>query len=389
MLKNTLLHASTFPAAAGLSLSLSLSAQGNSATHTHIPAQTEVKAKLGVAAVSADHDYGEEIPASEAQATQIALKFVKAKVEGVRDSEGKSVRFAHPKAHGCVEAQFTVANDLPEWAKTSVFQPGADYRASVRFSNGANDPDYVERTLPDGRVIKVGDPRGMAVKLHDVAGQKLLEDAPSDEMDFVMINHPVFFTRDAMDYTQFLQASAAGKLPAYFADGRGEHFTIVQAIQGKRVTNPLAERYFSMSAYGFGKEAAKFSAKPCSGQEFVASKTPESDNMLREAMVEQLAKGGVCFEFGVQRRSNPASMPIENPMVDWPQSASAYVTVARLTIEKQSFDTPEMHDLCEKRRFSPWHANIDHRPLGINRMRKRLYSAGGKLRNDINDREKS
>src|SRR5450631_198497 len=74
---------------------------------------------------------------------------------------GTARRDAHPKAHGCVKAEFHVDEKLePRFAK-GVFIPGKTYRAWVRFSNGnpdANKPDT------DGME------RGMSIKLLGVPG---------------------------------------------------------------------------------------------------------------------------------------------------------------------------------------------------------------------------
>ena len=57
---------------------------------------------------------------------------------------GTARRDAHPKAHGCVRAEFHVDEKLdPRFAK-GAFMPGKTYQAWVRFSNGnpdANKPD--------------------------------------------------------------------------------------------------------------------------------------------------------------------------------------------------------------------------------------------------------
>src|SRR5260221_4813697 len=79
---------------------------------------------------------------------------------------GTARRDAHPKAHGCLKAEFRVDENIdPRFAK-GVFVPGKAYQAWVRFSNGnpdANKPDT------DGME------RGMSIKLLGVPGINVLE----------------------------------------------------------------------------------------------------------------------------------------------------------------------------------------------------------------------
>jgi hypothetical protein len=99
-------------------------------------------------------------------------------------------------------------------------------------------------------------------------------------------------------------------------------------------------------------------------------------------MAAQLATGGACFEFQVQTRTVPASMPIEDPTIEWKEAQSPFVTVARIDIPAQ---TPEAADMCEIRSYTPWHSIPAHRPLGgISRVRKDVYVTISKLRHQLN-----
>src|SRR5207247_2181951 len=112
---------------------------------------------------------------------------------------GSAHRDAHAKAHGCVRAEFKVDEKLPGDLRRGLFQEGKTYKAWIRFSNGSG------RAGPDSK----GDGRGMAVKL--IAGNAT--------QDFLMINAPAFFVRDAADYVAFSSAAAAGKPASFFFPG--------------------------------------------------------------------------------------------------------------------------------------------------------------------------
>ena len=102
-------------------------------------------------------------------------------------------------------------------------------------------------------------------------------------------------------------------------------------------------------------------------------------------LAAQLAEGPASFDFMVQLRSDPASMPIEDPTIEWPEDAAPFIPVARIDIGPQEFDSPERNALCENLSFSPWHCAPAHRPLGgINRMRRTVYETVSALRHRLN-----
>ena len=75
--------------------------------------------------------------------------------------------------------------------------PGKRYPAWIRFSNADADAH---------RSDAKGDVRGMAVKLLDVPGEKILEeDRFAPTQDFMMINDPVFLTDHAENYLKLVE----------------------------------------------------------------------------------------------------------------------------------------------------------------------------------------
>lgn len=107
------------------------------------------------------------------------------------------VRDAHPKAHGCVRANFKVVKNLPAQLKHGVLKEREHYCAWVRFSNSNEDPDRSD-------VEKDG--RGMAIKLMGVPGKTLLDaHKNAGTQDFIMISNPVFFINDALDYAKLVE----------------------------------------------------------------------------------------------------------------------------------------------------------------------------------------
>ena len=117
----------------------------------------------------------------------------------MRREFGPSRRDAHAKAHGCLKADFSVK------ARYSCgTAQGRLRRDAVLYAPGSVSPT-VDGKLQDDAYR---DGRGMAIKLTGVEGPKLLaHEAEAKTQDFVMINSPAFFIRNARDYVSFLDAS--------------------------------------------------------------------------------------------------------------------------------------------------------------------------------------
>ena len=298
-----------------------------------------------------------------------------------RDGHAIARRDVHPKAHGCVKAEFQVLDQLPIALAQGLFKTGSRYPAWIRFSNGSQNPDH-----PD---IK-GDARGMAIKILNVDGQKLLEDnANPSAQDFILINHPVFFVNDPKRYlslTRAINGNLLNKLMIPFALGFKGSKIAIQSTRSK-IANPVQTRYWSMTAYQWGngatRNAVKYSVRPCSARQDAIPSHP-APNYLRNALKQSLSKADVCMEFLVQPRTSSA-LSVEDAMTEWKESNAPFYKVATLTIPRQEFDNPAQNQFCENLAFSPWHALPAHKPLGVsNRLRKVVYAQISQFRQQLN-----
>lgn len=311
---------------------------------------------------------GERIPDSEARVLPRLLAEAKRRV--VDAAVGSPARRdAHPKMHGCVRATFRVLDGLPAELRQGVFAEIRSWPAWVRFSNGNATPG------PDGKP----DGRGMAIKLMGVAG------SPSGTQDFVLINHPAFFVRDAADYLDFTTASPEWR---FFVPGlnplswRLRELRTALAITRHSVSNPLSARYFSMAPFCCGERAAKWSAKPLPPDSQHQGR--DGEHFLRANLAAHLASCEARFEFQVQLQTDPTTQPVEDPRIVWNERAAPFVTVAELVIPPQSFDTPARDAFGERLSFTPWHCVPAHRPLGgINRIRRDVYDSISRLRHEL------
>lgn len=294
-----------------------------------------------------------------------------------------ALRDAHPKAHGCVRAEFKINETLPPLLAQGVFIPGKTYQAWIRFSNGSSNAKQAD--------IKK-DARGMAIKLLEVSG-KNLSDENSSTQDFIMINHPVFFANDPARYLSFMQDINSDKFlkKLHIPFALGAKGTWIALNSRNKISNPLQTRYWSRVPYQLGlgdhRQAVKYSARACST---IVSPIPARPNrdFLREALRTSLQESDACMEFLVQPRTS-TSMSVEDSMTEWKEDQAPFYKVATIHIPKQVFDTPEQNKFCENLSFTPWHALVEHKPLGgINRMRKIIYEQISRVRHEMNSTER-
>lgn len=280
--------------------------------------------------------------------------------------EGQEMRrHAHPKMHGCVNAEFTILDDIDASLKTGIFKVPKTYDALIRFSNG-----YAE-VRPDAKK----DVRGMAIKLFNVAGKKLMNSQESVEVqDFIMIDHEVFMSKTLKEFHKVMHAVAMGKGALILFLLNPAHFPFLKRLikSQKQCRNVLDSGYWSVTPYLFGEgRAVKYHVAPANDRTLKGDIVPSDNDYLRTNMVNTLAETDVFFDFFIQVQTDPHLMPVEDPTVKW---NSPFIKVARIKIPRQQFDTDERRKMAENLSFSPWHSLEEHRPLGaFNRARKAIY----------------
>lgn len=329
---------------------------------------------------SIDSSLSESLYPNEAA---IAEKIAEVIEKSIREKYyvGTALRDAHPKAHGCVRADFQVQEKLPKNLAQGIFIPGKTYQAWIRFSNGSPDASQAD--------IKK-DARGMAIKVLGIPGGKLLEDENNaSTQDFIMINHPVFFINDPDRYLALMQDINSENFFRKFHIPfvLGSKGTLIAFNLKTKISNPLQTRYWSMVPYQLGlgsdRQAVKYSVRACSA---VVDPMPDqpSHDFLREVLRNSLQKEDACMEFLVQARTSNA-MSVEDSMTEWKESQAPFYQVATIHIPKQVFDTPDQNKFCEDLSFTPWHALPEHKPLGVvNRLRKIIYERISQVRHEMN-----
>lgn len=284
-------------------------------------------------------------------------------------------RGQHPKMHGLLRAEFTVATDVPESMRVGLFAgAGRTYRAYVRYSTARGTDDQEAGA------------HGMAIKLMGVDGPE------GTTQDFVLLDCPVFFLANPLQYVEFEEAllRSRGKsglgtalmLLLHYFWRHPNHLKNLKRAARSDVTDPLAVRYWSVTPYRLGDRPVKYTVRP-SGD---AAAVTRSADMFKAAIKAHLAAGDAEFAFQVQAQADPATMPVDDPTREWDEAASVPQTVARLRIPAgQDFDTEENRRLAEHLSFTPWHALPEHAPLGgLNLARKAVYDSLSEFRHALN-----
>jgi Catalase len=301
------------------------------------------------------------------------------------------LRSVHAKSHGLLTGELRILRDLPPVLAQGLFAKEGSYPVAMRFSTVPGD------LLDD----KVSTPRGLAIKLIGVEGERVPGSEDDTTQDFVMVNAPTFGVKDAKHFLSKLTLLAATTdkaeplKKALSAVARGTEKIIeafggksgnIVALGGHPETNLLGETYFSQTPVRYGDYVAKLSLLPTSPELKGLTNAPVDlhgkPDGLREAVVRHFAQHGGIWELRVQLCTDLSTMPIEDASVEWSEAESPYIAVAVLSVAPQNaWSEARSAAIDDGMAFSPWHALAAHRPLGsVMRARKVAYRAMAKVR---------
>lgn len=308
---------------------------------------------------------------------------------------GHAVRSLHAKSHALLQGTLTVLDGLPAALAQGMFATPGAHRVVMRISTGPGD------VLPDS----ISSPRGLAFKVFDVQGERLPGSQDANTQDFLFAGGPVFGAPDAkhfapmlallaktVDKAEGLKKIASGLLQALEGaiEGLGGQSGAVQALGGKRNTNPLGDIYYSQTPFLYGRNIAKFSLAPVSANLLAVKDQlihPHGrPNALREEIHTVTSAGNAVWELRVQLCTDLQKMPLENAAQRWDENESPFVTVARIEVGPQPAWTEGRAKVVDDAlAFDVWHGLAAHRPLGsINRVRQMVYAKSSGLRRQFN-----
>ncbi|WP_207540812.1 catalase family protein [Sabulicella rubraurantiaca] len=337
----------------------------------------------------------EEIEAGEKETEQSLIETMRGIQETTFKDYGHALRSVHAKSHALLEGELRVLGNLPPALAQGIFARRATYPVILRLSTNPGD------ILDDD----ISSPRGLAVKVIGVEGERLEGSEGGATQDFVMANAPAFGAPGPKAFAGNLSLLAASTdtgqawKKAFSAVARAAEGA-VEAVGGKSMmltmmgghplTHLLGETFYTQSPFRHGEFVAKLSIVPVS-RELVALKNKKVDlsgrpNGLREEAIEFFRQQGGEWEVRVQLRTNAATMPIEDASVTWPEEDSPYLPVARITVPPQpAWSEARARIADDGLSFSPWNGIAAHQPLGgVNRARRNAYREAAQFRSARN-----
>lgn|GEM_PF-1175461 len=318
-----------------------------------------------------------------AQSIADSMGQVRLRETRVGPSDGaRARRDMHAKHQGLLLARFAVASDLAAIGErlgvpleTGIFRAGRVYDCFLRFSSGSK---YVRSDeLPDGR--------GLGLKV-------LLPEGKSQ--DFVLLNGPAFFARDAAEMAVISQLEVQDLFDLSHLlrarNARGVRAAL--HMLGNQGISPLDLAYHSQTPYAHDEHVVKYRVRRVSPRTVVPVDAYRGDQRLFLALRDELhptsnaARPPIVLEFAVQlARAHEESFPVDDATVVWDEHLSPFIPIATIVIEPQPFDTVRRMAAAEVLTFNPWNGLREHEPLGsINIARRRVYELGVGYRAKLN-----
>ncbi len=333
--------------------------------------------------------------AGEAKATEEVMASMQTIRETTLRDGGHAIRSVHAKSHGLLQAELEVFDRLSPILAQGLFAKAGHYPVVMRFSTIPGD------ILDDA----VSVPRGLAVKVIGVEGERLPGSEGDVTQDFVLVNGPAFNSPNLKMFAANLKLlatttdKAEGAKKALSAVLRGaEH--IVEALGGESVlvktlggspeTNLLGETYYSQAALRWGDYIAKLSITPVSPELRALTDAPtpagKDRDALRHAVIDHFSRHGGEWDVRAQLCTDIQKMPVENAHAAWSEEESPYLPVGRIIAPPQTgWSEARSRIVDDGLAFSPWHGLLAHQPLGsVMRARRRAYEASAKFRADHN-----
>ena len=253
----------------------------------------------------------------------------------------------------------------------------------------------------------VSTPRGMAVKIVGVEGERLPGSEGDATQDFVMVNGPAFNAPSARKFLGSVKllaattdkaeaakkvASAALRGVETVLEAFGHKSPTITSLGGQRETHILGDTFYSQAPLLWGPYMVKVCVAPVSPELRALTDAPLAvngkPNGIREAVVEFFRQNGAEWELRVQLCTDLEAMPIEDASVAWPETRSPYLPVARISVPPQvAWSEARSAAVDDGMAFSPWHGLAAHRPIGsIMRARKMAYARSERFRGERNGR---
>ncbi|MBL8950574.1 MAG: hypothetical protein JNK82_07355 [Myxococcaceae bacterium] len=290
-------------------------------------------------------------------------------LQGLQRARAQKGRALHLKQNLALKGELVIDPDLPEPARHGLGARPGRYGVWVRLSNGSG------ASQPDPK----GDLRGFALKVIGVDGKKVIPGMESARtQDLLFINHPITAMRNTDEFLAIVKGmqTPALLLPRLIgAVGFFRALAILKAAVkdlGFKMTSVATTDYFTAAPISWGPYAVKVKlearAKPDP-----SAKAGGTPGYIGEELTSRVKANAVVYDLRIQHYVDPTSTPIEEHDREW---HSPWLTIGTLTLPAQDVTSPEGRALqakVEAASFDPWHALVEHRPLG-NVMRARNHA---------------
>lgn len=337
----------------------------------------------------------EQVQPDEAETIARIVGSLRKISETTFEDYGHAVRSVHAKSHGLLKGTLRVLDHLPPTLAQGLFVRPAEYPVVLRFSTNPGD------VLDDSITV----PRGLAVKVIGVEGERLPGSEADTTQDFVMANAPVFAAPDAKTFAGSLKllarttdtpqalkkvVSAVLRGAETVVETFGGESATLKSMGGHPSTHILGETFWSQAPLRHGEYVAKYSIAPLSpalqALKDARVETSGRPDALREEVRAFFREQGGEWELRAQLLTNRETMPVEDASVAWPEEESPYIPVARILLPPQSgWDAERSREIDDAMAFSPWHGLEAHRPLGnIMRARRPAYEDSARFRGTRN-----
>jgi hypothetical protein len=340
----------------------------------------------------------ETIGENEALLTQEIVEQMGATARCVYERHRHALRDAHAKSNGILKGELVVHANLPPELAQGIFAEARTYPVVARLSSAPGDIHS----------DKIPAPRGFAVKVLDVPGERLSPDGGASQ-DFLMVNFPALAFGTIPTYKvmlSLLEANAHApdtfqRLVAGTAHGAKALLEALGGTPGATLQglardnyHPLGETYHTQAAIRFGEHVAKLALAPLSDNVRALTGRDVPDvgyATMRDIVTAHFAQAGAEYELSAQLCVDRERMPVEDASVTWPDALSPHRPIATLRFAPQATSSPGRlvygDDVLS---FNPWNGVAAHRPLGgIMRIRRAAYERSAAFRHALNARPRS
>lgn len=305
-----------------------------------------------------------------------------------------AIRDAHAKSHGVLTGTLTIPSDLPAHLRQGVFAQPGEYDVVARISSAPGDIHSDE----------IPQPRGFALKIMGVEGNRLLKRDDSHSQDFLMVNLPVLPFGDIPKYKQMLgllekRAHAPERVQRFGAAVARGLENAIEAVgatpgvtlQGLALSNDnlLGETFFTQGALRFGDYIGKVSLAPRSENVRALTGQPIEDmsySRIEEVVRDFFRDNEAVYDLRVQLCTDLDEMPVEDAAILWDEEESPQQVIGTVRFAPQdSFSDARRVYADDVLSFNPWQGITAHQPLGsIMRIRRTVYDVSSDRRHRLN-----